>query len=78
MMDRYPHQGLLEPAEKQVRWHHGAAAFVLKRGHFARGKVIPGKAGDGTAQIKDLRRATIKTTARHIIGGAFYVFHFRR
>ncbi|MBP3409937.1 MAG: hypothetical protein J6J78_05015 [Clostridia bacterium] len=27
---RYNRRGLLEPAEKQIRWHHGAAAFVLK------------------------------------------------
>ena len=28
---RYKRQGLTEPEkEKQIRWHHGAAAFVLK------------------------------------------------
>ena len=28
---RYNRQGLMEPAkEKQIRWHHGTAAFVLK------------------------------------------------
>jgi len=27
---RYNRRGLFEPAEKQIRWHHGEAAFVLK------------------------------------------------
>ena len=28
---RYNRQGLMEPVkEKQIRWHHGTAAFVLK------------------------------------------------
>lgn len=27
---RYNRQGLFEPTEKQIRWHHGEAAFVLK------------------------------------------------
>ena len=27
---RYSRRGLLEPAKKQIRWHHGSAAFVLK------------------------------------------------
>lgn len=27
---RYNRRGLFEPTEKQIRWHHGEAAFVLK------------------------------------------------
>ena len=27
---RYNRRGFFEPAEKQIRWHHGEAAFVLK------------------------------------------------
>ena len=27
---RYKRRGLLGPAEKQIGWHHGEAAFVLK------------------------------------------------
>ena len=27
---RYNRRGLMEPAEKQIRWHHEEAAFVLK------------------------------------------------